>query len=172
MIRKAIRAVLPLTVLLAFLTGCSSAPERELSQQPIPYVELPNGHDPLNPERLAHAAGTLPADEGVVPVLENLRGHALNILELSGGGQYGAFGAGFLKGWSESGKRPEFDVVTGVSTGALLVTHAFLGEPGDDAVLDEIFTTIDGADIYQKRGSLDFYGDEMRYTTRHPFRRC
>ena len=59
-----------------------------------------------------------------------------------------------MLGWSESGTRPEFDVVTGVSTGALLATHAFLGTPADDAVLKEIFTTIDQEDIYRKRGLL------------------
>jgi predicted acylesterase/phospholipase RssA len=95
-----------------------------------------------------HAAGKALAEAGVIPGLESLRGHALNILELSGGGQYGAFGAGFLKGWTESGQRPLFDIVTGVSTGALLATHAFLGTPDDDAVLEEIWTTINASNIY------------------------
>jgi len=141
--------LLLMAFLLATLGGCASAPERELSRQPVPYASLPNGHDPLNPERLmTNVAGKASAEEGVIPALERLRGHALNILELSGGGQYGAFGAGFLKGWSESGSRPELDVVTGVSTGALLATHAFLGTPADDAVLEEIFTTISARNIY------------------------
>jgi len=141
--------LLLMAFLLATLGGCASAPERELSRQPVPYASLPNGHDPLNPERLmTNVAGKASAEAGVIPALERLRGHALNILELSGGGQYGAFGAGFLKGWSESGSRPELDVVTGVSTGALLATHAFLGTPADDAVLEEIFTTISARNIY------------------------
>jgi predicted acylesterase/phospholipase RssA len=63
-------------------------------------------------------------------------GHAaaapvINILVISGGGDLGAFGAGFLKGWGKvSGEmgRPEFDVVTGVSTGALIAPFAFLGD--------------------------------------------
>jgi predicted acylesterase/phospholipase RssA len=135
--------------LLGNLAGCGSAPVRELSRQAVPYVSLPNGHDPLNPERhMFHAAGKALAEAGVIPGLESLRGHALNILELSGGGQYGAFGAGFLKGWTESGQRPLFDIVTGVSTGALLATHAFLGTPDDDAVLEEIWTTINASNIY------------------------
>jgi hypothetical protein len=45
-------------------------------------------------------------------------GHSISVLALSGGGEHGAFGAGLLNGWSESGRRPTFDVVTGVSTGA------------------------------------------------------
>lgn len=57
-------------------------------------------------------------------------------LVLSGGGQWGAFGAGFLKGWSDTGDRPEFDVVTGVSTGALIAPYAFLGKSYDTALLE------------------------------------
>ena len=48
-------------------------------------------------------------------------------LAISGGGDNGAFGAGFLNGWTASGTRPEFKVVTGVSTGALIAPFAFLG---------------------------------------------
>ena len=55
----------------------------------------------------------------------------LDILALSGGGDYGAFGAGVLVGWGEatdpSYRRPDFDVVTGVSTGALLAPYAYIG---------------------------------------------
>lgn len=54
------------------------------------------------------------------------------ILALSGGGANGAFGAGVLVGWTESGTRPEFSVVTGVSTGALAAPFAFLGPDWDD----------------------------------------
>ena len=48
-------------------------------------------------------------------------------LAVSGGGDNGAFGAGLLNGWSETGTRPEFKMVTGVSTGALIAPFAFLG---------------------------------------------
>lgn len=56
------------------------------------------------------------------------------VLALSGGGADGAFGAGFLKGWSETGERPSFDIVTGISTGALMAPHAFLGAAYDEAL--------------------------------------
>lgn len=55
-------------------------------------------------------------------------------LVISGGGDQGAFGAGLLNGWSDSGTRPEFKLVTGVSTGALIAPFAFLG-PGEDGHL-------------------------------------
>src|SRR5438128_1227186 len=62
-----------------------------------------------------------------------------NVLILSGGDQDGAFGSGILHGWRRApGGRPVFDVVTGVSTGALMATFAFLGEERDDAVLREV----------------------------------
>ena len=55
-----------------------------------------------------------------------------SILALSGGGANGAYGAGVLVGWTERGTRPEFSVVTGVSTGALAAPFAFLGPEWDD----------------------------------------
>ena len=114
---------------------------------------LPNGHDPLNPDRVsplfAAAAG---GDANVIRQLERKHGRALNVLSLSGGGQNGAFGAGLLIGWRESGKRPQFDVVGGVSTGALLATHALLGTPADDAQLEEMYTKISKKDVHVERG--------------------
>lgn len=61
-------------------------------------------------------------------------------LAISGGGANGAFGAGFLNGWSKTGQRPTFKIVTGVSTGALMAPFAFLGSSYDDA-LREFYTT-------------------------------
>lgn len=58
--------------------------------------------------------------------------HPTSILALSGGGANGAYGAGLLVGWSQQGDRPAFDVVTGVSTGALAAPFAFLGSEWDD----------------------------------------
>ncbi len=75
------------------------------------------------------------------------------ILALSGGGIHGAFTAGVLNGWSDTGNRPTFDVVTGVSVGALIATYAFLG-PDYDAELKRLFTTVSDRDIYRRRGPL------------------
>lgn len=76
-----------------------------------------------------------------------------NVLALSAGGSYGAFSVGLLNGWTESGARPTFDVVTGVSTGALAATHAFLGSQYDPE-LKRLFTTHSDRDIYRRRGPL------------------
>ncbi|WP_376099909.1 patatin-like phospholipase family protein [Roseomonas sp. CCTCC AB2023176] len=82
-----------------------------------------------------------------------------NLLAVSGGGDNGAYGAGLIVGWTASGNRPEFDVVTGISAGALIAPFAFLGSaydgqlrevftanaPGDILVLPGIFRTVIGA---------------------------
>ena len=68
-------------------------------------------------------------------------------LALSGGGASGAFGAGFLNGWSSAGDRPVFKIVTGVSTGALMAPFAFLGPEFDNA-LCEFYTTTRTLDIF------------------------
>src|SRR5215471_18707048 len=64
-----------------------------------------------------------------------------NFLALSGGGEDGAFGAGLLIGWTQTGTRPEFKVVTGVSTGALTAPFAFLGSKYDEQ-LRSVYTTV------------------------------
>lgn len=81
-------------------------------------------------------------DAGVVPKSGGIE----NILVISGGGSDGAFGAGLLNGWSASGKRPKFSVVTGVSTGALIAPFAFLGAE-KDRLLRQFYTQHSTKDI-------------------------
>ncbi|MDW6024042.1 patatin-like phospholipase family protein [Mesorhizobium sp. BAC0120] len=73
----------------------------------------------------------------------------LDALTLSGGGSNGAFGAGILAGWAKAGTRPKFDIVTGVSAGALIAPFAFLGPAYDDEI-KQGFSTINEANIYTK----------------------
>lgn len=85
------------------------------------------------------ASGRFASTDGVKPV-------EVSYLALSGGGGDGAYGAGVLAGWTAAGTRPEFEMVTGVSTGALIAPFAFLGS-GYDQPLTEIYTTIETKDI-------------------------
>ena len=153
---------------LSVLSGCASSPARVLSSVAPSYATLPNGYEPLTPTQPSpiYAAVTAVPGDNLVRYLERKRGHALNLLSLSGGGQNGAFGAGFLVGWRESGRRPQFDAVGGVSTGALLATHAFLGTPADDTVLEQMYTQITKRDIYNDRGlfSLALGSDSLADT--------
>ncbi len=79
-------------------------------------------------------------------------------LILSGGGQNGAFGAGFLTGWAQAGTRPTFKIVTGVSAGALIAPFAFVGPDYDDD-LKAIFTSLDKKDIVKTRLGREALGN-------------
>ena len=96
---------------------------------PADVVTFVHKHMP-NVKRLAITA----AAEGGRPVVE--------YLALSGGAGDGAFGAGLLVGWSRRGDRPKFEIVTGVSAGALIAPYAFLG-PVYDRQLTELWTDFD-----------------------------
>jgi len=69
-------------------------------------------------------------------------------LILSTGGEEGAYGAGFLNGWLQSGSRPEFSVITGVSTGALMATYVFAG-PQFAEELHQVYTNVSATDIFE-----------------------
>ncbi len=87
----------------------------------------------------------------------------VSILLLSGGGGWGAYGAGFLAGWSQRPPaldmpRPRFDIVTGVSTGAIMAPFALLG-PSDDAILAQHYRGVSSDDLFEGRSifSLPFW---------------
>jgi predicted acylesterase/phospholipase RssA len=85
----------------------------------------------------------LPAIRGAMTSIADSKGTQRRIrsLVLSGGGQHGSFGSGFLTGMQNAGTLPRYDIVTGVSTGALQATFAFLGQ--DVAPADRILTPAD-----------------------------
>jgi predicted patatin/cPLA2 family phospholipase len=88
----------------------------------------------------------------------------VSYLAVSGGGDNGAFGAGLMNGWTEAGTRPEFKMVTGVSTGSLIAPFAFLG-PDYDAALREVYTTMTPAKVFRLRGfSAALFDDAMADT--------
>jgi len=74
----------------------------------------------------------------------------VNVLAISGGAQEGAFGAGVLTGWTASGTRPKFQVVTGISSGSMLAPFAFLG-PEYDEVNRALFSKYDTKDVVDAR---------------------
>ncbi len=149
------RALLCL-MLASALAGCFSGMARNpvpgaqesqaeivgMGPTPVRYWgdELPPNADAIVKEKWAQTRANRPE------MLAKGRRPVVNFLALSGGGSDGAFGAGVLGGWTASGKRPEFDLVTGVSTGALTAPFAFLG-PRYDAALKEVFTQSTTKDI-------------------------
>ena len=90
----------------------------------------------------------------------------LDVLAISGGGDWGAFGSGFLRGWGEvkdpAMRRPEFDVVSGVSTGALIAPFAFLGTEQDLQTVDDLYRN-PKSDWVRTRGILFFLPDNASF---------
>lgn len=85
----------------------------------------------------------------------------LQLLAISGGGENGAFGAGLLSGWSTQGTRPAFDLVTGISTGALTAPFAFLG-PDYDPQLRAVYTETAPHEILLRRSiTAALFNDAM-----------
>lgn len=91
------------------------------------------------------------------------RDRTFHVLALSGGADDGAYGAGFLAGWTARGDRPQFDMVSGVSTGALIAPLAFLG-PSRDQDLKRAYTEIDAAQVFEFRGLAGLFGDGLAST--------
>jgi hypothetical protein len=119
------------------LPGCTPG-------RPFPPVNLPSS------ARLVEVRSSpVEGSPAILPVSHAPR----NLLVLSGGGSNGAYTAGVLKGWTASGTRPRFDVVTGISTGALIAPFALLG-PEYDAALQQSYTTARNMDIYRRRSPL------------------
>jgi len=127
-------ARVPATVAaLLLITGCSqhrpTPPQIQLMQDEQAYNQNLQAQADQRAERLVtrleHEHEDVAAGRAPPPP-------TVDVLILSGGGEYGAFGAGFLKGWGTitdpAHARPEFDVVTGVSTGALISPFAFVGD--------------------------------------------
>ena len=121
-------------LLAAVLCACVSAPERQARNQEDLFAER-HATDDARSEAMKRLAAMLLAR---VEAKARSPQATIDFLILSGGGDWGAFGAGVLKGWGRvTGEmaRPQFDVVTGVSTGALIAPFAFLG---DDESIERI----------------------------------
>lgn len=96
----------------------------------------------------ADANDNLPNDRAWLPASKHKE---INYLVLSGGGAGGAFSVGALKAWSDVGRRPQFDMVSGVSTGALIAPYAFLGSEYDSTLVD-LYTS----GVAEKLVDMDF----------------
>lgn len=150
------------TALVLSLQGCMTTSERlpavphsavdkaEVPGMPgVRYVAVADA-----PELAQAAYEALRREQNYVAQYGNKRvlGPAV-FLAISGGGDNGAFAAGLLNGWTETGTRPEFKLVTGISTGALIAPFAFIGKKYD-ATLKEVYTTISPNDVLEKRSLL------------------
>jgi hypothetical protein len=124
-------ALVLVALLVGLVQGCATPPKRtplpqdlyDKSQVPgIPFARYWGDEAPPYAESMMSMSS-----EELRARYPALADRPLNILAISGGGSDGAFGAGLLNGWSDAGTRPEFGLVTGISTGSLIAPFAFLG---------------------------------------------
>ena len=166
-IRRGRLAVLSMLA-LALALGCAGRDRGERERQsrfrpdtgPRSGEELKSALGWSDPEAQSAGRSVLPTDELVEWADKSRKSRKpavpspkKNILIISGGGVFGAYTAGVLYGWTQAGTRPEFDVVTGISTGALVAVFAFLG-PSVDCELREAYTRISNDDVFKRRRLL------------------
>jgi predicted acylesterase/phospholipase RssA len=147
-----IRSLIAMTIVLA---GCAGAPERQARKD-----------EDLLAERVADGAARKESSQRLVGQLlgraeakARTPGATIDLLIISGGGDWGAFGAGVLKGWGRVKgvmARPQFDGVTGVSTGALIAPFAFLGDDDSIERIVQLYRN-PAPDIAESRGWLFFW---------------
>ncbi len=139
------------------ITGCMPA---WLFPRKRPDVRTNRNHPDATPTPATENIPARPPVDGLPIAVEPATPSRkpVNILALSGGGSYGAYTAGVLNGWSRSNTRPEFDVVTGISTGALIAPLAFLGQKYD----------FEMRRVYNEVGQRDVF--RIRYWATIPFR--
>jgi hypothetical protein len=151
------------TLFTILLAGCGTPPKRNQVPEPysataeiagIPEARFWGDERPAwLDQRLTWTAEEIRQDA------PGIYGRPHNYLAISGGGSNGAFGAGLLNGWTAAGTRPEFTLVTGISTGALIAPFAFLG-PKYDTVLEEIYTNYSTADLLELRSPIELLNSD------------
>jgi hypothetical protein len=165
---------LPALLLAVLLSACATidrlpavplALASEIKPLDIPYARFYADGDPAVFRALAYEtvakANAHRAAAGIKPE----KAPPTAFLAISGGGDDGAFGAGLLVGWTARGDRPQFAVVTGISTGALSAPFAFLGPDYDDE-LKQVYTETSADDIFSKEPILGILsGDAATDTT-------
>lgn len=168
----AVRRCLAVLVIATALGACAT-PVRHagvpvaLTERATVLGGVPNARyfaDTQVPEMAQEAYGALARERAQLsPAAGRLP--PANFLAVSGGGDNGAFGAGLIVAWTERGDRPEFKLVTGISTGALIAPFAFLG-PSYDGVLRHVYTGVQQSDIFESRYMLSaLFNDALSDTT-------
>jgi predicted acylesterase/phospholipase RssA len=152
------------TALMVLSGGCATVAERN----PVPQHLMPEASVPgMGPIR--YWGDEMPEDaleelKRKIPNMPRLAESprengkpVVNLLAISSGGDDGAFAAGLLVGWTLSGRRPRFEVVTGVSAGALIAPFAFLG-PSYDRQLTVMWTRYGTRDLLVKKPLAALFG--------------
>jgi predicted acylesterase/phospholipase RssA len=121
-------------------------------------VAVPAGFSqPIRTEAMDRRFYEANAAQSTARIAASVTDGSIDILALSGGGAGGAYGAGILVGLSERGERPRYEIVTGVSTGALIAPLAFAGEDWNDE-LTEAYATGASENLMQSLGLRALFG--------------
>ncbi|MBL9166848.1 MAG: patatin-like phospholipase family protein [Verrucomicrobiales bacterium] len=165
-------ACLLASVWMAMTTGCgtlrhrNALPELHSVHAQIPgYTDIRDWgdqHSPVLRRSVEQALHQQAAHTG--QSVQTLASQPVSILALSGGGMNGAFGAGFLCGWTQHGSRPQFDLVTGISAGSLLAPFAFLGT-NHDGTLCQIQAELGPKGIVRRKGFLHLLREDSLFDT-------
>lgn len=156
---------LAVALLATLVSGCATMPRDPVLPQYADYAAVLDGgqfrywgdHAPTNIAALQ--AEKWAQIKAARPQLLRQAHPQISFLAVSGGGSDGAFGAGVLVGWTARGNRPEFDIVTGVSTGALTAPFAFLG-PRYDQALRDVYTKYSTDQLIRKQPVRGLLGGE------------
>jgi hypothetical protein len=158
--RRGLTTIIVLTSVAILVQGCASAPPRKnplpeslAEQAMVPGIPDARSWADVSPKSVQHWLENYSQEE-ITARFSGVMNREHTYLAISGGGDNGAFGAGLLNGWSESGTRPEFTLVTGISAGGLIAPFAFLG-PAYDEKLKQINTSYSTSDLIIKRSNLD-----------------
>lgn len=173
MISRRLAPLIALVIGLAVVTGCA-VPPRGPAVPPADTVRaqplgIPNARffadgDPA--PMLAELTQAIEREQAVLRAAGQPTTPlpAASFLALSGGADNGAFGAGLINGWTTTGTRPPFRIVTGVSTGALIAPFAFLG-PDYDPALRDVYTSMSPDRVFLRRWlTAALFGDALADT--------
>ena len=148
---------LPVVIVAAAISGCATlTPRSPVPQQLVATASIPGlgdvrfWGDEAPKDAVAGIRRMMPGLSRLAESRSQDGKPVVNYLAVSSGGDAGAFAAGLLVGWTRSGRRPRFEVVTGVSAGALIAPFAFLG-PAFDKDLEAMWTHYGSEDLIVKQ---------------------
>lgn len=159
--------------LLLLISGCATLPRNPVPLDQLYTAEVVGApgvrawgglHSPLFQADIIESVRQETEDAFIDPATGK-RSYAA--LAISGGGSDGAFGAGFLYGWSSRGDRPVFKLVTGISTGALIAPFAFLGAAYDEE-LKQVYTGVSTTSIVDRLNIFRILTESESFTTTAP----
>jgi len=154
--RKSLSTAVSIFSILIIFTACAKSTRTALPEK---YVESANvaGIEQVSDWGETHS--TYFQEDFIISVKQHMENYpelytnpdfTIDVLAISGGGSKGAYGIGLLNGWDDAGDLPDFRLVTGISTGALIAPFAFLGGDYLDIVA-EFYTNVTDEDVFKKK---------------------